>query len=299
MSNIQTIIDIGFIALVTITCCRALMLSQSPRSEQDAQRRTEQWQGELQQVEGVLRRLVADATSAGQSLDRQLSRRHEELSALVRRIDQHKVPQNYELDPNHLEIATENAVSAAGAQAILDDLPNPTWNRTVKSTPAAEPSNRIAGEDLIAKLAPATAKRTETPLSTMIEIETREEAPRPSAHEEIIAQLPAALGVSMVSSPDLTAYKVAARLLSNGKEIHLVARKLSLPIHEVRALERLLRGENAEHAPSYDEKAPTATASAPPSRNNISASIPAWTLGDEREDLELENPIFSRDVSLL
>ena len=272
------------------------MLAQTPRDEREVQRRADQWQGELQQVEGVLRRLVADATSASQSLDRQLSRRHEELAALARRIDQHNTEQNVRLNPELLAIANENAVSAAAPQSLLDDLPNPTWLKSSKPAVSQKAKNKhteqFDTENQARAIEPLPG------LSSEIEVEKQLESPPPSSHEAIIAALPSALGVSMLSNTDIAAYRVAARLLANGKEIHVVARKLGLPIHEIRGLDLLLRGEtqvkDESSAAAYEE-----TASKQPRHYAQLATEDSWTLGDEETDNERLNPIFSREVSLL
>ena len=47
---------------------------------------------------------------------------------------------------------------------------------------------------------------------------------------------------------DKTAYKIARRLLAAGAEIHVVARKLDLPVSEIRLLDRLMREQRQEQA---------------------------------------------------
>lgn len=278
MSNLQAFIDIGFILLVTLSCCYALM-----REPAGADGKTTAWKEELGQVEQVLRRLVADASNATHSLDRHLSRRQEELTLLVNRIETMR-QQSPEL---FTSVAQENAASARSEPLLLDDdLPNSTWavrspepqqpeKKKITTEPTVQrpevPSRAVSepleSEPVAAVAANETKAQT---LSQLIEVSQDEQKPVPADrimarfHQELDGLRPAAL--------DMTAYRIAIRLLGQGKEIHVVARKLSLPVSEVRILDRLVREDrgDAEPAPEHEDTVETARETDPIFEREIS-----------------------------
>lgn len=98
---------------------------------------------------------------------------------------------------------------------------------------------------------PLTANQ-ENGLAAQIEkIQLNKNQPEPSVEEEDDEIF------SRLSIMDKTAYKIARRLLAAGAEIHVVARKLDLPVSEIRLLDRLMRehGEakikETEAGPNY------------------------------------------------
>ena len=85
----------------------------------------------------------------------------------------------------------------------------------------------------------------------------------PSAPATLATQLEAAEALQdeveretyeQLSIVDPTAYRIARRLLAAGKEIHVVARKLDLPVSEVRLLDRLMRHERKDFVPLEEEE---------------------------------------------
>ena len=89
---------------------------------------------------------------------------------------------------------------------------------------------------------------------------------------------------------DPTTYRIARRLLLEGKEIHVVARKLDLPVSEIRELDRLLREQLPAAAPKQ-----TAAAQLPNRRASAGQSLPeASSFQESPQEIEIQ-----REVALL
>jgi len=85
---------------------------------------------------------------------------------------------------------------------------------------------------------PASATATKASLAARIEkIQANEKDEEERVAQETFKRL---------SIMDPTAYRIARRLLADGTEIHVVARKLDLPVSEMRLLDRLMREESAQ-----------------------------------------------------
>jgi hypothetical protein len=287
----SNLIDMGFVLLVTVACLKSL------RSDPTAAERVaERWRGELRELEKTLRGLIEEASSASGTLDRRLMRRKEELETLLQKIQTASAPaESPAAAPAKSPAVLRGAEDDRWELGDIDELPNETWAAAAPTAPAMSRPQRPANplEELLAEAedsisislsaaakagtlrtapaatraqapAPAALLQTRTSpggeqsLRNRIEIiknaEEAQPTPQEIAEQETFQQM---------SIMDPTAYKIARRLLAGGTEIHVVARKLELPLSEVRLLDRLMRQE------AHDAAAPDAgtTASAPAATN--------------------------------
>jgi lambda repressor-like predicted transcriptional regulator len=225
--DFSSLIDIAFVVVIAASCFFAITRSGSGGDERSAK-----IQADLQNLEETLRELITEAGIASNSLDRSLSRRKEELQILVERIEVLKdevqnppKPQRAKKKGREKRFAAEAALGQS--QPLDEDVPNETWLR-------ASPSTSISS------YGPAQYANVKS-LANQIEVL---DVPSESVSDEQIADAREA-----ARSIDPIALQIAKRLLKNGKEIHLVARKLELPIAQVRVIDTLLRRESGEFTP--------------------------------------------------
>lgn len=226
--GIQQLLDVAFVGLVLFTCWHSLFGSSS-------RRRAYRWKEELRDLEDMLRELIAEAGAASSSLDRSLSRRKEELSALIRKIETAKQGAENSVAARSAAPAAQRRVPAPRRTAaeVEDTLPNRTWESSSAEpgrATLAETIEELLEEDHLSVSRPATPEKQS--LAKKIEMK----------RESDILSEKGFVGESI----DPVAYKIALRLLSNGQEIHIVARKLGLPMAEVRLIDRLRRSKAGE-----------------------------------------------------
>ena len=232
--DFASVIDIGFVLLVTFACLRSL------RSDESGVQ-TPAWREELSEVQHALKGLIAEAGAASSQLDRSLLKRKEELEALAKRLDESESrlatkPKPPTLKPEPPKFAPPKMTAAQ------DDMPNSSWTfgdagasddgllgaveslaDTITLSNPLPPRAAEAKPAAAAKFAPS-APRTITDDIELLKSDEKERA----IYERL-------------SIIDPVAYRIARRLLAGGKEIHVVARKLGIPISEVRLLDRLIR----------------------------------------------------------
>jgi len=246
--SIEQFVDIGFILLVSGACLRSLF-----HNTEAQEQRIKLWKSELGQTTELLRELVTEASSASMNLDRSLGRRKDELEKLLHKIE-----------------SVGTIVLEKITQAEDDDLPNDSWRKPLdfKKLNKSTSTNRTGLSDLVdsqddrislsikasERLDQAAAERVQqkSNLSKQVRV-TRAEAPELEFEPRN-------------SVIDPVAYKVARRLLTRGQEIHVVARKLELPLSEVRLLDKVIRQEQERHKSQAQHRAETN--SAPRSRSD-------------------------------
>ncbi|MFN8388901.1 MAG: hypothetical protein U0136_01265 [Bdellovibrionota bacterium] len=257
--NFSSIVDIGFVLLVTAACLKGLSTGASP-----AERVAERWRNELRELEKVLRNLISEASTASSSLDRRLLRRKAELEQLLKQIengapvraaskpkpaakpagDTWELGEIGELPNDSWKVAAEQSAEETGTEesfdpgdtSELDELMGDTVDSVSLSRASQQLARTAAPKAPMPSILRPPAQKT---LSSKIEIikspaETEEKTPEEIAEEKTFSKM---------SIMDPTAYRIARRLLASGTEIHIVARKLDLPASEVRLLDKLMRQE--------------------------------------------------------
>ncbi|OVE80211.1 hypothetical protein BVY02_01035, partial [bacterium J17] len=129
---------------------------------------------------------------------------------------------------SHLEEALENTADTLAPG--MSSSPNRV------SQPAARRSSRDAKPERTTERKTASATQQKANLSKRLkEMASKELGDEETSSDPIYQQ---------TAIVDPVAFKIAKRLLNSGKEIHVVARKLDLPVSEVRLLDSLLRQES-------------------------------------------------------
>ncbi len=226
------LVNIGFVLLVTAACLRSFF-----SSEARLYRNAQHWKRELREVEEALRALIQEASSASYHLDRNLLQRQQELTNLLQRFEQNRGAE-VNNDIQDITLAEEYVINSsnnsAASSPINLEVPNDSWLKPLK-----RPSNSEEKD---------TARQIQRPIS------------KAAASQELLSQIEVSkAATSRVGSPepsfrgrselaaapviDPAAYKVARRLLASGQEIHVVARKVGLPVEEVRVLDHVIRDE--------------------------------------------------------
>jgi hypothetical protein len=234
--QIADIADIGFVLLVVAACLRGLVAS-AEQSVVDDPARYE----ELRHVEAMLRELVAEAGAASANLDRQLLARKRELESLLGRleaVEQH-VGESVQAVQNPNAARSSQAVKPAAApQAVEEDLPNASWVAAPLPLEEEEPFELDALlSDTADTVSFSNDSELASPLADQIEVSDA------ANQTDIRMSFGDREGESLLSQLDPIAVKVARRLIADGQEIHKIARKLDLPIAQVRVLDRLLRNQ--------------------------------------------------------
>ncbi len=253
-ADLQGWIDIAFVLVVVIVCLPGLL-----NDPANAERRSGRWKEELSLLERTLRELINEAGAAGSKLDQRLLVRQRELEQLVLKLEKHRALKDqadaYEIGETE---TTDNL-------AFEDDLPNPSWSRRsgAESTPsfkieelAAEKSDKVSisasSADRVSKLKRISEdvlndharRRGESAAPLTRARADNTERDRTLAEQIDIEEEQGPSG--MFAHLDPVTYKIARRMLLSGQEIHVVARKLELPVAELRILDKMLR-QGADH----------------------------------------------------
>jgi hypothetical protein len=221
--------------------------------------KSEKWQAELRSLADLLRELISEAGAASSALDRNLLRRKEDLERIVQQAEEAKRSLQDALDtpvPTPAPKAEASRKSSRKKKAgPAAELPNESWSAERRSNPGRMTSQQQASyaaagreidDDELAELAALqgdTFERTsrETAPPDLRHAGGSSLHPLASSIESAAETEDDALEVSSLSALNPTAVRVAERLLTAGQEIHVVARKLELPVAVVRALDRVIR----------------------------------------------------------
>lgn len=235
MLQLSGFVDIAFVLLVVGICVRSLIMKSQPNPH------GEQWKAELLELEESLRKLIEDASSAGGQLNHNLLLRKSELQSLLDRLEKSEIQKNPEV-----------VVQANVRHSKANDLPNSSWEKPreprrgdIRKTPIARPT--VSGS-----------------LQRQIEVSAQELAQLQNdlqQQERGFEDAEADATSDTIEDPsESVARRVARRLLLRGQEIHVVARKVELPLTEVRKIDQSLRQalENgryrSEQSPSEREE---------------------------------------------
>jgi hypothetical protein len=251
--DFQSLIDIGLILLVTFACAKSLF-----RDNGTGEARRGAWKSELKELEASLRGLIQEAGAASRNFDRSLLARKRELESLLKELDEKGIPSTE---------ATEAIPRSAAAPS--QELPNSSWAETSPSpkayTPAGTASSgssvesplRNAGLEQLIEKADDTLSLSQQVTKEVLRQQTNkrkqlgkgglaaslaEKLAESNSENELDALEQATFeGTSIM---DQATYKNVRRLLRSGKELHVVARKVELPVSEIRLLDRLIREED-------------------------------------------------------
>ena len=260
--NFSQVVDLGFVALVSFVCIKNIF----GNSADAASRRAEAVRGDLRELESALRGLIGEASAASGNLDKSLNRRKSELEQLLKRIEG-KAGSASELIAEG-QSGSAPAQSAAGSRGyknnnipsdnqVDDNLPNDTWTLgSLESDSSDEAAQSL--RDLIESSEDSVTLSSEFEQFALKKHQQQQK--RSAKPAEIKPAKPkASLGSSLAKRLEQVkteqqaeyipsfiepgAFRVAKRLLMSGQEIHVVARKLDLPLGDIRVIERLARGD--------------------------------------------------------
>lgn len=236
--NIEQVADIGLGLLVAGICIKTLFTDKNAMKKQ-----REIWKVELSELESSLRTLISDATDASQIFDKNIRHRQKELTSLLDRTEKTiREAKTYEEEKTYTSTRShEEFISGNNSDETNREDPPWTKNNTVYNGLATEiekettTSRNHARMSLKYKSLAPQKKETlvsndaALALKNQIEIEKQEQE---KLDNEIFQQ---------TSFVDPVAFRIAKRLLLEGKELHVVARKLEFPVSEIRHLDSLLR----------------------------------------------------------
>jgi hypothetical protein len=240
LQNLSTeqLVDIAFGLLVAGICIKTLFFG---KGSQKKQRKL--WKEELQELETSLKSLITEASDAAGIFDKNIRHRQNELRSLLEKADRTITEARLLQENNHntdsLILDKQNiSPDTASTHRMIEDPPwvdSETEDKTVADKVQASLSKAVKGSSLRYKTLSSLGKidssgsDSSSSLNNQIEVEKEEEE---NIDHEIFQQ---------TSIVDPVAFRIAKRLLLEGKELHIVARKLELPVSEIRHLESLLR----------------------------------------------------------
>jgi hypothetical protein len=234
--GLEAIIDIGFVILVVGLCGHNVFIA-----TRSAEKRSKQFYQELRDLEKSLRSLIDQAATQSHQFEQSLGRKKHELEFLLRNL--------------------ESIESSAKASGVINEFPNETWNRPNRPSRGmneytlGDEDNYTIELEQVANLQQdkINISRARTPKESKQVIADPRKA-RKTLNEKIQVSKN---GIPIRRGPDPVPYRIARRLLASGQEIHVVARKLELPLSEVRLIDKLIRsGENEGFKPAkfYDQE---------------------------------------------
>ncbi len=221
--SINQFADIGFGLLVAGICIKTLFTDKNALKKQ-----RELWREELQELEKSLKTLITEASDASEVFDKNIRHRQRELTSLLERAEK-TISETKSLSdsaPSEFDDLSLKKTSSSNDQENI--VIDPPWaqNSSEEITAAKGASLRYKTLTSLGKI---SNEAKATTLKSQIEIEKDEE----EKHDNEIFQ--------QTSIVDPVAFKIAKRLLLAGRELHIVARKLELPVSEIRHLDSLLR----------------------------------------------------------
>lgn len=314
--DLQGLVDIGFVVLVTVVCMKSLF-----RDSGNDDSKRQRWQQELHELEGTLKGLIEEAGAASSSLDRSLLKRKRELEGLLKKIESNTHSDSIEPETDRRSYAERGGVSLANE----DEFPNDSWKepRTPVQAQQAQPQQHrpsAKAQAQVKKRAVAKPEFTGTELEPLLaaandsvslsaEVMTAsvraEMKGKSSLYETLSDRIETEFTdqtetetYHQTSIVDPTTYRIARRLLLEGRELHVVARKVELPVSEIRLLDRLIRKEIADNA-SEQEVVPTNHVVSSP-RPSVSRSVKPSFSKTPANDVAVDlDHAIEREVALL
>jgi len=272
--DLKSVIDVLFMGIVLYTCWQNIFGAGG-----QAEKKAQQWKAEMNKLEATIKDLIREAGSAGSSLDRNLLQRKRELEDLVRRMDTYE---NRQLIDRSRERAKEKIKAYHNSRPAepVDEFPNASWQRGNQNV-----SSRSQQNSYLDNL--ANAQQEQVTLSSRTPVNTAREVEKDLRSKIEMIRDDNKRGFKG-EAKDPVAYKIAARLLNAGQEIHVVSRKLGLPVAEVRLVDSMLRGSREEEGtpPMVERSRYNAT-------ENASASYNAKPLAPKNSYIE-EDPYLTR-----
>ncbi len=273
--DIQGLLDIGLLLLLAFGAFQFFSTRRGTVS--DGSRAI--WKQELQTLEESLRELIGEAGAASRNLDRNLLQRKRELENLLKELDSSEQRLSSSPASNATAEDLPNDTWAESTAAPVKETPR----KQAKTPPPAatgygaggipkkpKPAKEVSPQDALQSIVSSAGGTMALSQQVTREV-LRQQAQKRGANDkehaasqELADKMAEAnerveldeserLTFESTSIMDPVTYKIARRLLTSGKEIHIVARKLELPVSEIRLLDRLIRretmNESAEQAP--------------------------------------------------
>ena len=238
--SIVDLVDIAFAILVSLLCLRTIF---GGSQEKDQYR--SQWKDDLSELEFSLRALIAEAGMASSSLDADLLERKKELEHVLLR-----------LENKEKELMRKLELKQSDARHLIrnDDLPNETWlvdrDLPPKQSLTSQLLASLREDNGLEQVVERTQDTVSLSTSRLVEPHTSPAIANSSEFstlDEIYRK---------TSILDKATFAIAVRMLRHGSELHVVARKLELPVSEIRALDGMLRradGVSVEQVVSHQE----------------------------------------------
>ena len=235
--SLEQLIDLGLVAMVVLAGHQFLFAKGVSITKGEAQDLPAKGVGkitnELKNVEATLRELISEAGAAGSRLNHSLLERQHELEQLLGQLRSSESNIRGQQLSNR-ERGSEESSQAELQSEVIDDLPNQTWLEEKKEDSLGSKAQLKQDNVSISAEALKSSRTQQKPDSKLQSLKEKVEVAVAKSNETTEAP-------PINSAIDPVAYRVAQRLLGRGEEIHVVSRKLDMPLAEVRLLDRLLR----------------------------------------------------------
>lgn len=242
------IADIGFGLLVAGICLRTLLTDKDSLLKQRAL-----WKHELTELEKSLQTLIMEATESSQVFDTRIQRRQRELQELLDKAEARiatitNTSENFKMIPVDRKSNTRHSTNTASNTARGNN--NNIYEDEDSWTISERGERRLSQEIEVLEDKSTRSQSSQAQLQQRIErqrIATKQAKEEAKIQEEKEAEEDLEI-FKHTSIVDPIVFRIAKRLLLEGKELHVVARKLELPVSEIRHLDGLLREQAVNRA---------------------------------------------------
>jgi hypothetical protein len=233
-------VDVLFFTMLTLAVAK-LLYRPAQRAEATALSNSP----ELKNLELTLKDLLGEAAHASSSLDRSLTQRKRELEKLLEKLEgQEKIVEKKQAKTETSEEIASPAITLS--TPVEEDLEKGSWMTIGEENEPAFPRSSASVEldSLVeSQKDSVTITRRPRPVANNVPQPIISKVEKLVLEQKKTAAKVRELPDGLTGKGEPSAYRIAKRLLSEGKEIHVVARKLEIPLADVRLLDRLLREE--------------------------------------------------------
>lgn len=235
LQNSSNLIDVGFTVFTTAICIKFLT-HQTINNENVINH----WRKELKGLELTIRALILEATTANNSLDRTLIKRKSDLERLLHRLEKienkldkpEKLP-NESWSRKEDDIKLEKIIEEKNLETEQMELSYLVEDTKDSISLSSQRTSRVVKPKTTTSVMAAAMAKSKLATALKEQIEVSESA---NITQELIK----------TSILDPVTLKVAKRMLSQGKEIQVVAKKLDLSLQQIRTLDKMLRKQGLE-----------------------------------------------------
>ncbi|MCC6933927.1 MAG: hypothetical protein IT292_11870 [Deltaproteobacteria bacterium] len=223
-SVVSMIVDVLFAGLVMATCFFSLT-----KDGEAGAKKLSLWHQELGDLQNALKELIEDAGVASNNLDRRLLKRKEELEKVLA-----------ELESKEQTLCQNAATKAEDSSS----LPNSSWlEQDIERESVADYEKLVSEYEIWHSEKPrqVVPKNSQVLQPKVAELAVKQEKVQKEKQQLDESQQLTLLKRTLNDNIDIQTYRVAKRLISQGHNTSVVARKMQIPASQVRIIENVIK----------------------------------------------------------